>query len=267
MKKHVMRRILHTALAVAAAAAIVLSSAGKAVALANDEYPNDDRNPNDGYSNYFDISDRVLKIRAGESYTFPFFYSRYDYTYFITGSTSDRTYCECDWKAAGTYPTLHIGADETGKNVFFYFYADDYSKNMTVGEGVERYAVVEVYVQPADPSQVLAAGTKTVLAQSGAVGFTGGSTGTLSLIREDTVAMLYDAKKTPLASFSVNDGSGAMPKLSYGGTVQQNGLSYFTITTSRKGGLSVRISASDKAVMLSKGYAGVNLNGTITSWP
>ena len=248
MKKTIMQHVLRTALATLAAAALITSPAGGLTAHANDEIANNDQDPEDGYPNFFDISPRVVKIRAGESCKFDDFFSRYDYAYFITGSTSRQTYCECDFKSgSATPPILHIGADETGKNVFFYFYIDDrHVDGMSISDG-ERYASVEVYVQPASSSPVTAAAPATVLTKSATVPLSGGTTGTLSLIREDTVAMLYDAKGTALASFSISDGSGAMPKLSYGGVAQINGANYFTITTTKKTGTSVKISDSDKA--------------------
>ena len=78
--------------------------------------------------------------------------------------------------------------------------------------------------------------------------------------------MLYDAKGAELASFSVSDGSGTMPKLISGGVVQSDGNNYFTVNTKNKKGV-VKISESDKAVMIAKGYAGVCLNGTCVNWP
>ena len=79
--------------------------------------------------------------------------------------------------------------------------------------------------------------------------------------------MLYDAAGTALASFSVSNGTGNMPKITaFSGVAQQNGQNYFVITTSDKKATTIMISDSDKAVMKKKGFAGVCLNGTFKNW-
>lgn len=265
-------KIFQTVAAVALAGIVaVTASVSPSFALksqASDEIPNNymDVWGDDTYPAFFDIDPRVAKVKAGDSLKLNYFYSHYDYTYFITGATSSKTYCECGWKAGTTQPIIHIGEDERGGNVFFYFYVDDRNFPGMTAEDIECYASVEIYVQPASGTKTAPSG-QTVVSKSNAAPLKGSKKdGTISLIRDDTVEMLYDAKGAELASFSVSDGSGTMPKLIPGGVVQSDGNNYFTVNTKNKKGV-VKISESDKAVMIAKGYAGVCLNGTCVNWP
>ena len=92
---------------------------------------------------YMDFGDTVLSIRAGESKTSTF-RSLYHWTYYITGATSKGTYLETDFSTGQINVTYHIGADETGKNVFFHFYIDD---EAVANDDIHDF--VEIYVQPA----------------------------------------------------------------------------------------------------------------------
>ncbi|MBQ3795951.1 MAG: hypothetical protein II842_06650 [Butyrivibrio sp.] len=104
----------------------------------------------------FDFGDTVVSMDAGSTREV-WFWSRYNYTYYIGDHTSKDTYVECTFKKGTENIKLHIGKDETVKNVFFYFYIDeDPYKNG------DNYASIEVYVQninqtPAAPSDPAAA--------------------------------------------------------------------------------------------------------------
>ncbi|MCR4764477.1 MAG: hypothetical protein K5696_13200 [Lachnospiraceae bacterium] len=254
-----MTRVLATALS----ALLAFSPANALIAQAEPEVTNDDR-WEDGYASYFDISDHVVRIKAGESAKLTMF-ARFPYSYYTTGETSKNTWCECSMNAGTEEITIHIGADEAKTNVFFYFYLDNSRLNHDITQDAERYATVEVYVQPASGQAAVPA--KTTVSKSVAAPLAGGKNGTISLTRDDTVAMLYDAAGTALASFSISDGSGKMPKLTLGGIVQQNKKNYFTVNTASKNANVVKISDSDRAVMTAKGYAGVCLNGSYVNWP
>ncbi len=262
------RTILLTALFVALA---VISPLCAGTTLANDDKPNSERGE-DGYAAYFDIAPRRTQVRAGESVTIDLF-SRYNYTYYIGKATSKSTFAEVNWKSGSSKPVLHIGADEQpNKSVYFYFYVDD-EKALACVNDIEIYACVEVYVLPASAQtaatyaqQQAAAAAAKAAASNVAVPLKGGKNGTLSLTRDDTVAMLYDAKGTAMASLSLSDGTGHMPTLTLAAPVDQNGAKYLTVNTTNKKATAVKISESDKAVMTKNGYAGVCLNGTCRNW-
>ena len=93
------------------------------------------------YEYGFDLGDTVVSMNVGTTKDV-WMWSRYNYTYFIGDHTSKDTYCECKFSKGTEYIRLHIGKDETVKNVFFYFYIDeDPAKNGS------NYASIEVYVQ------------------------------------------------------------------------------------------------------------------------
>ena len=86
-----------------------------------------------------------------------------------------------------------------------------------------------------------------------------------SLRQNDKVSMLYNSQNTPMASFSLSRGDGQMAPYVQNGILTNNGAAYFQLTC----GYSVVpvISASDKAVMLANGIAGVYVNGRYMNWP
>lgn len=93
------------------------------------------------YPNVFDFEDQAMKINVGESRTF-WIQSTYNYVCYIGNHSSQSTYIQCSCKKGTEYATIHIGPDETVKNVFFYFYVDeDPYKNGS------QYATIEVYAQ------------------------------------------------------------------------------------------------------------------------
>ncbi|MBQ6408355.1 MAG: hypothetical protein IJJ64_10015 [Butyrivibrio sp.] len=98
------------------------------------------------YEYGFDLGDTVVSMNVGTTKDI-WMWSRYNYTYYIGDHTSKDTYCECTFKKGTEYIRLHIGKDETVKNVFFYFYIDeDPAKNGS------NYASIEVYVQGINPA-------------------------------------------------------------------------------------------------------------------
>ena len=94
---------------------------------------------------YFDFEQTVLKMDAGTTKDIRII-SYYDYTYYVGPHTSSATYMECTFHSGTEYVRLHIGPDETVKNVFFYFYVDDDK----VGSK-DVHDCIEVYVQKIDP--------------------------------------------------------------------------------------------------------------------
>ena len=97
---------------------------------------------------YFDFEQTVLKMDAGTTRELRVV-SYYDYTYYLGPHTSTATYMECSFKSGTEKVVLHIGPDETVKNVFFYFYVDDKRVGTT-----EEFASIEVYVQKIDSETV-----------------------------------------------------------------------------------------------------------------
>ena len=94
---------------------------------------------------YFDFGDVVLSIKAGGVKEVSL-YSKYNYTYYLGEHTSKQTFCEFTGRAGTQKLKFHIGADETVKNVFFYFYVDD---EQVPDKGI--YDTIEVYVQNINP--------------------------------------------------------------------------------------------------------------------
>ena len=195
---------------------------------------------------WLDFGETTMSIDAGSSKTM-WFFSEFDYTYFVEGATSDSTYCECSFKSGTEYVTFHIGEDEQGKNVFFHFYGNDERL-----ESSDAHDCVEVYVQNIKPSN-------TTLPVAIAAGKTG------SLVQNGKISMLYNEAGVAMASFSLTLGKGNMASYTQVGVVN-NGASYFNLATSHKNATPV-ISESDKAVMLANGYAGVCINGNYLNWP
>lgn len=93
------------------------------------------------FPDVFDFGDQTMSINVGDSKTV-WVQSKYNYVCFVGNHSSQGTYIECSCKKGTEYATIHIGADETVKNVFFYFYVDeDPYKNGS------QYATIEVYAQ------------------------------------------------------------------------------------------------------------------------
>ncbi len=194
----------------------------------------------------FDFGDAVMSIDAGSTRTM-WMRATYDYAYYIVGATSSSTYLECAQHSGTETVTFHIGADEQGKNVFFWFYCRD--SRMPDND---KKDCVEIYVQNIQPTN-----------QSVAVGLAKGATGTLT--KNGNISMLYNSAGTPMASFSLTNGNGNMA--TYGQqAVVYNGASYFSVVSSNPNATPV-ISESDKNVMLANGYAGVCVNGNYRNWP
>ena len=194
----------------------------------------------------FDFGDAVLSIDAGSTKTM-WMRATYDYAYFIVGATSPGTYLECAQHSGTETVTFHIGADEQGKNVFFWFYCRDDRMPDT-----DKKDCVEVYVQNIQPTN-----------NSISVGLAGGTTGTLT--QNGNISMLYNSAGTPMASFSLTNGNGSMASFGQKGVVS-NGANYFSVVSPNSSATPV-ISASDKAVMIANGYAGVCVNGAYRNWP
>ena len=193
----------------------------------------------------FDFEDAVISVPAGGTHTM-LFQTRYDYTYYTEGSTSNGTYLECSFSSGTQYITFHIGEDEQGKNVFFHFYVDDPRLETT-----DKHDCVEVYVQN------IKSGNSNLQ-----VPIAGGKTGTL--VQNNKISMLYNETGVPMASFSLTKGNGVMDTYTQQGVVS-NGANYFNVAAGA-GFSSPVISESDKAVMLANGYAGVCVNGNYKNW-
>lgn len=95
---------------------------------------------------FFDFEQTVFKMDAGSTKDIRLV-SYYDYTYYVGPHTSAGTYMECTFKSGTEVVRLHIGADETVKNVFFHFYVDD----KRIGT-VDVHDCIEVYVQNINPT-------------------------------------------------------------------------------------------------------------------
>ncbi len=116
---------------------LVLTALGGVKALAYSERPD-----------FFDFGESVLKMDTGATKEV-WLKTGYNYTYFVGPHSSTGTYIECSFKGGSEYIKIHIGQDETEKNVFFHFYIDD--------ERVQNDDVhdcIEVYVQNIDPAAV-----------------------------------------------------------------------------------------------------------------
>ncbi len=93
------------------------------------------------YPEVFDFGDTTLKINAGETKEV-WIQSKYNYVCYVGNHSSQGTFVECSCKRGSEYVKLHIGADETVKNVFFFFYVDE-----DPYKDGSKYAGIEVYVQ------------------------------------------------------------------------------------------------------------------------
>ncbi len=195
---------------------------------------------------FFDFGDSTMSIDAGGSRQM-WLRATYNYSYYVVGATSSSTYIDCAQHSGTETVTIHIGPDEQAKNVFFYFYVRDDKIQET-----EKYDVIEVYVQNIQQTKP----SVPVNLAKGEVG---------SLRQNDKVSMLYNSQNTPMASFSLSRGDGQMAPYVQNGILTNNGAAYFQLTC----GYSVVpvISASDKAVMLANGIAGVYVNGRYMNWP
>ena len=218
-----------------------------------------------GQCPYFDFYEQAITIEPGGSHK-SYLEAYADYTYYIVGSTSAKTYLESSFKSGAQYITYHIGADETGKNITFWFYGCDENVG---GMAYDMFDSVNITVKgtptaaqsaPAAPQSKPAASSTSVSAA-----LAGGKTGSLGLVNGNKVAMLYDQNNVAMASFSVSDGTGNMPELALGQTVAKDGKNYFTVNS--KKGSAVKLSDSDKGVFAAQGYAGVCLNGVYINWP
>ena len=92
----------------------------------------------------FDLGAQTLSMNAGSTQKV-WMRAVIDYQYFVGEHTSKDTYVECSYKSGTEYITIHIGADEQVKNVFFYFYDQDLDRT-------KDYASIEVYVQNIKPA-------------------------------------------------------------------------------------------------------------------
>ena len=94
---------------------------------------------------YFDFGDCVVSMDAGSTRDM-WLRATYDYTYYVGDHTSSKTYIECLQKSGSQYIIIHIGPDETVKNVMFYFYVNDKKVDRK-----DLYDSIEVYVQNINP--------------------------------------------------------------------------------------------------------------------
>lgn len=195
---------------------------------------------------YFDFGYGTVKIPAGGQQKM-WLRASYNYNYYITGSTSDATYLDCDFKEGSKDVTIHIGEDEQGGNVFFHFYISDERV-----ESDDIHDCVEVYVQNRKPANT-----------NLAFPIAGGKTG--SLVQTGRVSMLYNESGVAMASFSLTKGQGHMASYTQIG-VANNGANYVDLVTGTDYATPV-ISPSDKAVMQANGIAGVVVNGKYINWP
>ena len=242
-----MKRLIAVTAALFMAIASVAAPAGSMKVLASGQCP------------YFDFSEQAVTIEPGGSHR-SYLEANADYTYFITGNTSSKTYMECSYKSGAQYVVYHIGADETAKNITFWFYGCDENVG---GMAHDMFDSVNVTVKgnaAAPKAQAAPAASTSVSAA-----LAGGKTGSLGLVNDKKVAMLYNQDKVPMASFSISDGTGNMPEMTLGQASSKDGKCYFTVST--KKGSAVKLSDSDKAVFTAQGYAGVCLNGAYINWP
>lgn len=106
---------------------------------------------------YFDFGEYTTSIDAGSTKDI-WVRSNYNYKVYLGAHTSSRTYIECTEKAGSEYVRIHIGPDETEKNVLFYFYVrDDRIDDQDI------YDCVEVYVQNIDYDYAKRADTAAIL--------------------------------------------------------------------------------------------------------
>ena len=253
MKNRIITRIFASLLAPVLLAAAVISPAAVTTAQAYSQCP------------YFDFYDTVMTIAPGGSYK-SYFECTADYAYYVQGATSKQTYVECSMKSGAQYLIYHVGADETAKSVYFYFYVWDYRPEIG-GLAADFWDCTEVRVKQTGvvpPAKTAATDKKATASVAYPVSVKGGKTWSIGLIQGETIAMLYDEAGNEKAAFSISDGTGKMPKLTLGAVVQQDGKNYFTVNT--KKGNKIMIGDADKKMMTKKGFTGVCLNGTYLTW-
>jgi len=205
----------------------------------------------------FDFGQTVLTIPQGGSAKISL-YSRYDYTYYITGQSSKKTYLDTDYKSGSSYVTFHVGADEKVGTVTFYFYVAD-------RDGT--YDSVQVNVVAAGAKANAATTAQTTAKTATAVPFTDGTAGSLTLVSGGQAALVSDAAATPLAAFSLTGTDGKLAAMTIGAVVNHNGANWLTVNTAAGKTLTVNIGAADKAAMTARGIGGLCLNGSFVAWP
>ena len=209
----------------------------------------------------FDFGQTVLTIPQGGSAKISL-YSRFDYTYYMTGQTSKKTYLDADYKSGSSNVTFHVGADEKIGTVTFYFYAVDHDGT---------YDSVQVRV--VSPTSAQAAGQKVTTttpattASAVAVPFTDGTTGTETLQSNSKVVLISDAAGTPVGAFSLTGTSGQLVSMQTGAVVNNGGFNWLSITTAiGNGTMTVNLAAADKAALMTRGIGGLYLNGQYVAW-
>ena len=204
----------------------------------------------------FDFGQTLLTIPQGGSQTISIFAAK-DYTYYIDGQTSKKTYLETNYNSGSSYITFHIGADETVGTITFWFYVEDH----------EQYDSVQVRVVSPSSSQATGKTVTTTVVTTAAVPFTDGTTGNVTLQSSNMVALVSDAAGTPLGAFSLTGVNGQMVSMQTGAVVNYNGANWLTITTSLgNGAITVNIAAADKAALMARGIGGLYLNGQYVAW-
>ena len=206
----------------------------------------------------FDFGQTVLTIPQGGSAKISL-YSRFDYTYYMTGQTSKKTYLDGDYHSGSSNVTFHIGADEKIGTVTFYFYAVDHDGT---------YDSVQVHV--VSPTSAQAAGQKVTTATAAvavAVPFTDGTTGSETLQSSGKAALISDAAGTPLAAFSLTGANGQLVSMQTGAVVNNGGFNWLSVTASLgNGAVTVNLAAADKAALMARGIGGLYLNGQYVAW-
>lgn len=205
----------------------------------------------------FDFGQTVLTIPQGGSAKISL-YSRFDYTYYITGQTSKKTYLDADYHSGSGNVTFHVGADEKIGTVTFYFYAVDHDGT---------YDSVQVRV--VSPTSAQAAGQKTAATTAAvavSVPFTDGTTGSETLQSSSKVALISDATGKPLGAFSLTGTNGQLVSMQTGAVVNNGGFNWLTITTSDNGKAVINLAAADKAALMARGLGGLYLNGQYVAW-
>ena len=207
----------------------------------------------------FDFGQTVLTIPQGGSAKISL-YSRFDYTYYITGQSSKKTYLDADYQSGSSYVTFHVGADEKGGTVTFYFYAVDH-------DGTYDSVQVHVVAAGTNGAATTTAQTTTGTAAATAVPFTDGTAGSLTLVSGGQAALVSDAAATPLAAFSLTGTDGKLAAMTIGAVVNHNGANWLTVNTAAGKTLTINIGAADKAAMTARGIGGLCLNGSFVAWP
>ena len=206
----------------------------------------------------FDFGQTVLTIPQGGSAKISL-YSRFDYTYYMTGQTSKKTYLDGDYHSGSSNVTFHIGADEKIGTVTFYFYAVDHDGT---------YDSVQVHV--VSPTSAQATGQKVTTATAAAavaVPFTDDTTGSETLQNSGKAALISDQTGTPLAAFSLTGANGQLVSMQTGAVVNNGGFNWLSVTASLGNGtVTVNLAAADKAALMARGIGGLYLNGQYVAW-